>query len=72
MEPTYPANNHDPGEPWVKKQRIAGHYSISLTTVKRWVAAGCPCRVIANEKRFRFSEVDAWITQQSNDTAEAA
>jgi transposase len=52
-------------ERWLSKRKIARHYDYSERTVNRWVAAGCPSRMIGGERRFRISEVDAWLDQMA-------
>lgn len=56
-------------EPWVSKRTVADHYGFTTRTVTKWVTHGCPSRLLSNTRRFRLSEVDAWLT---DDTAAAA
>lgn len=48
-------------EPWLTEQLIAAHFGVSLRTVRRWRAAGCPSRKMGAARRYRLSEVDAWL-----------
>lgn len=52
-------------ERWLSKRKIARHYDYSERTINRWVAAGCPSRMIGGERRFRLSAVDAWLDEMS-------
>jgi predicted DNA-binding transcriptional regulator AlpA len=61
----------DNRERWVSKREVAEHFGFATRTVNRWLAAGCPSRVMSNVRRFRISEVDAWLAEQA-DRADAA
>lgn len=52
-------------EPWVRYQHVAEHFSVSVRTVERWVAAGCPARSLGGQAiRLRLSEVHRWLWLQ--------
>ena len=59
-------------EPWRSKKYLADHYDYSTRTIGRWMAAGCPSRMIGGERRFRVSDVDVWLSEQDNATQVAA
>jgi len=49
-------------EPWVHKQRVCEHFSVSPKTVERWVEQGCPIgRFAPQTHRFRISEIERWL-----------
>lgn len=49
-------------EPWVKKEAVAGHFSVSTRTVYRWVKAGCPVkRLRGGTLRFQLGPIGAWL-----------
>jgi hypothetical protein len=48
-------------EPLLSKRSIAAHYSVSVRTVERWMFDGCPSRLVGAVRRFRLSEVDAFL-----------
>ncbi len=37
-------------------------YRVSAPTLRKWVAAGCPCMQYGEVRRFRISAVDAWLS----------
>jgi hypothetical protein len=48
-------------EPYIDARALAELMGVSVSTVKRWVAAGCPSETWAmHVRRFRASEVIAW------------
>ena len=50
-------------ESWVCKRDVAEHFGFTTRTISRWVAAGCPSRLMSNVRRFRISEVDNWLDE---------
>jgi hypothetical protein len=39
------------------------YYPVSKRTVERWVAKGCPSRLIDGRRLFRPSQVEKWLIQ---------
>lgn len=39
------------------------HYPVSRRTVNRWVAKGCPSRLIYGRRLFYLSKVEKWLIQ---------
>jgi excisionase family DNA binding protein len=49
-------------ERYVDAAELATTLGVSRSTVKRWVAAGCPSRTWGlRVRRFRVSEVEGWL-----------
>jgi len=53
-------------EPWRSKQFIASHYGVNVRTVERWMLAGCPSRRVGGVRRFRLTDVDAFLDSYSD------
>lgn len=51
-------------EPWLTKRQLAVHYSMSPRWVELRVAEGMPSRLVSGRRRFRMSEVEAWLQQR--------
>lgn len=47
-------------EPWVGERVVAQHFGVSDRTVRRWMAAGMPSRLVGASRRYRLSECDRW------------
>lgn len=61
-------------EPYKNKQQIAEFFGVSIRTVERWMASGCPVLRLGGEglgkrPRFRLSDVSAWIDTQATVSA---
>jgi hypothetical protein len=56
-----------PPERYVDARELAAVMGVSPTTVKRWVAAGCPSETwgMARTRRFLPSQVIAWAGARS-------
>ena len=53
-------------EPWVKKEDVAEHFSVSTRTVYRWVEAGCPIkRLRGGTLRFQIGPLSDWLDGQA-------
>jgi hypothetical protein len=48
-------------EPWVDEATCARHFSVSARTLRRYRRLGCPSRKLAGHRRYRLSEVEAWL-----------
>ena len=48
-------------EPWLDKSGIAEHFRCSTKEIERAVYRGMPHAVIFGRKKFRASEVEAWL-----------
>lgn len=57
-------------ERWLKKCTIAGLYDADVSTVEGWVRDGCPSRMVGGVRLFRYSEVDAWLTERERRAGE--
>lgn len=51
-------------EPWVGRATVAQHLCVSVKTVDRLVRQGLPSVKCGGLRRFRLSEVDAWVQGQ--------
>jgi excisionase family DNA binding protein len=51
-------------EPWATKGEIADHCRVSERTIERWLAQGLPSRKWGGARRFRLSEVEAWLEER--------
>lgn len=60
-------------EPWVRFDAVMEHLDIGSTaTLYRYIAAGMPSIKVGKSRRFRLSEIDAWLVAQSAAAAEPA
>lgn len=50
-------------ERWVTKQRVAEHYGYTTRWVEQQQTLGMPSRLIGGQRRYRLSEVDAWLSR---------
>jgi hypothetical protein len=50
-------------EPWLDKAGIAQHLGCSVRSIEFAVRDGLPHAVIFGRKKFRASEVEAWLEQ---------
>lgn len=48
-------------EPWLDKRQLAAHLAISVRSVDRMMAAGCPHAIIFERAKFHASEVEEWL-----------
>lgn len=46
---------------WVSARVVAGWFGVSVRTVERWRAEGCPCLRVGRGVRFRLVEVEGWL-----------
>jgi phage terminase Nu1 subunit (DNA packaging protein) len=52
-------------EPWLPKEAVAEHFSVSTSTVYRWVRAGCPIkRLRGGTLRFQLGPLAEWLDEQ--------
>jgi len=51
-------------ESYRTKRQIAEHYGLSTRTVDRKVEEGMPFEYIGGRRRFKLSEVDAWLRKR--------
>ena len=57
--------------PRLKTVQLARFHSVSISTVNKWVASGCPVRRLPNgDRRFEPAAVDAWLDQQAEGACE--
>jgi predicted DNA-binding transcriptional regulator AlpA len=54
-------------EPWLTKKQLAAHFGYSTRWVELRVREGMPSKLIGGRRRFRLSEVEAWIEERAND-----
>ncbi len=59
--PGAPSAEAQPSERWLTKREIAVHYAFSTRWVERMQSAGMPSRAMGGRRRYRLSEVDAWL-----------
>ena len=50
-----------PHEPWVSTREIAEHVGVTEQTIHALILDGMPHVTLRARKRFRKSEVDAWL-----------
>jgi len=50
-------------EPMVDIKGLIACYPVSRRTIERWIAKGCPSRLILGRRLFRISAVEKWLTQ---------
>jgi excisionase family DNA binding protein len=55
-------------EPWMTKQQLASHLSMSERWIEMRVREGMPMTHFGNRARFRASEVENWISKQAKGT----
>ena len=51
----------EPPERWLTKPRSPSP-DAGISTVEGWVRDGCPSRMVGANRRFQYSQVDAWLT----------
>ena len=56
-----------PREPYVTKQTVAEHLDVPERTLGQWdwLGTGPPSYKIGHHRRYRLSEVDAWVASRS-------
>jgi hypothetical protein len=66
MKPYSPANDGQflPPEPWISKQRLAEHLSVTPRWIEQQQRLGLPCLHTPGMNRYRISEVEVWLRQQ--------
>jgi hypothetical protein len=52
-------------EPWVTKRQVAAHFGFSTRWVELRIRDGLPSRMFGGRRRFRLSEVEAWLERES-------
>lgn len=55
-------------EPWMTKQQLANHLSMSVRWIEMCVRDGMPMMRFGSRPRFRASEVENWISRQAKGT----
>jgi excisionase family DNA binding protein len=55
-------------EPWMTKQQLANHLSMSKRWVEMRVREGMPMMHFGNRARFKASQVENWISKQAKGT----
>lgn len=55
-------------EPWMTKQQLARHLSMSVRWIEQRVKDGMPMVRFGSRPRFRASEVEQWISKQAKGT----
>lgn len=48
-------------EPWISEAAIARHFGVTTRTVRKWRLNGLPSRRVEGSRRYRLSQVDAWL-----------
>ena len=49
-------------EPWVSVEQVATHLGVAKDTVYRWIdAKSLPAQRIGRLRKFKLSDVDAWV-----------
>jgi hypothetical protein len=48
-------------ERWLSKKNVADYYDLGVRTIERWVYDGCKSRMLGGVRRFRLSEVEAFL-----------
>ncbi len=57
----------DTEEKWVSVEGVAGHLDVTKDTIYRWVRErDFPSHRAGNLLRFKLTEVDAWVRQDSD------
>lgn len=67
--------NDKPTEKWLPTAAAAAHISANPETLNRWAREGrIPCARIGSgsHRRFRLSDLDAWLQKNSQPVAGAA
>lgn len=55
-------------EPWMSKQQLANHLSMSVRWIEMCVREGMPMMRFGNRPRFKASQVEDWISKQAKGT----
>jgi len=50
-------------EKMVDLEGLKAIYPVSSRTIIRWIAQGCPSRLINRRRLFRLSQVEKWMQQ---------
>jgi hypothetical protein len=60
------ADSEEPAvpEPWITKQRLAEHLSVTPRWVELQQRLGLPCLRTPGLNRYRISDVEAWLRQK--------
>lgn len=58
-------------EPWITKQQLAGHLSVTQRWIELQQHLGLPYLRMGGINRYRLSEVEAWIREQYNSSADS-
>lgn len=51
-------------EPLLTKRQVAAHYGFTTRWVELRMADGMPSELISSRRRFRLSEVEAWLNNK--------
>jgi hypothetical protein len=57
-------------EPWMTKQQLANHLSMSVRWIEMCVQDGMPMMRFGNRPHFRASEVENWISNYTKGTSQ--
>lgn len=60
----FPAERMGAREPWITRQQIAAELGMSVRWIDYRIAEGMPSRKLRGARRFRLSEVEAWLRQK--------
>jgi hypothetical protein len=64
-EPPHEYNCEEPSpEPWITKQRLAEHLSVTTRWIELQQRRGLPHIHTPGMNRYRISEVEAWLREQ--------
>jgi len=64
MTPTREHNHEDPSpEPWITKQRLAEHLSVTTRWIELQQQRGLPHIHTPGMNRYRISEVETWLRE---------
>lgn len=53
-------------EPWLDKPALAKHLAVSTRWIERRLHDGLPSTWIAERRKFKVSEVEAWLEQHGH------
>jgi hypothetical protein len=50
----------------VTVEGLTAYYPISRRQIFRWIAHGCPCRLVGRKRLFKLSAVETWLTRYNS------
>lgn len=62
-------NEYRPPEPWVTKQQLADHLSVTCRWIESQQQLGLPHLHTGGMNRYRISEVETWLHDRYNSAA---